>query len=310
MARHGGARIVGVGTAKGAAINLHGSWAEHERGAAELPDLADAGLRTRFREAFARARPFPHVVVGGLFETGFLRRVAAEFDGGLEGARRIDNARERTFRSTDPAQFGPATQRYFDLMHRHAMVDFLQEVSGIAPLIVDPLLMNGGLHESRDGGRFAIHRDFNRHRQTMLDNALIAITYLNDEWRPEWGGELELWCHRRQRVVRSIAPVMGRTVIFAHGPHSYHGHTVPIDTGGTVPRRSVATYYYTRRVGLGGRLGYHSTVFAVDGKGRFAPSDVVPAGAGATLRQRAGEAARLVAPPLLWNWGRHLAGGL
>ncbi|KUR71726.1 hypothetical protein AQZ52_08990 [Novosphingobium fuchskuhlense] len=289
-------------------INLQGSWTRRE--AAELPDLGDAGLRARFRAAFAGAQPFPHLVVGGLFDPAFLLRVAGEFDGGLTGGRAIANARERTHRSGRPSAFGPATQRYFDLMHRHAMVDFLQDITGLAPLIVDPMLMNGGLHESRDGGRFAIHRDFNRHRQTMLDNALVVITYLNADWQPEWGGQLELWCARRKRVVRSIAPELGRTVIMAHGAHSWHGHTVPIDTGGTTPRRSVATYYYTRRIGLRERLGYHSTVFALDGKGRFAPSDVVPAGAGASLRQRAGEAARQVVPPVFWNLGRHLAGKL
>ena len=299
---------------RGHAINLHGTWATaaaaEGQGAPELANLADPALRARFRDAFAKARPFPHMVIGGLFSADFLRSVAAEFEAGMRSARTIANARERTFRSTDPAHFGPACQRYFDLMHRHAMVDFLQSVTGIAPLVVDPMLMNGGLHESRDGGRFAIHRDFNRHRQTMLDNALVALTYLNEDWQPAWGGELELWCDKRRRVVRSIAPTMGRTVIFAHGPRSFHGHTVPIDTGGTTPRRSLATYYYTRRIGTREVLGYHSTVFALDNRGRFAPSDIVPAGSGRTVRQRVGEAARLLTPPLLWNWGRHLLGQL
>lgn len=245
-----------------------------------------------------------------MFNLALLRNVAAEFEAGLSSARTITNARERTIRSTDPACFGPATLQYFDLMHRHAMVDFLQSVTGITPLIVDPMLMNGGLHECRDGGRFAIHRDFNRHRRTMLDNALVVITYLNADWQPDWGGALELWCDKRQRVVRSIPPVMGCTVIMAHGPHSYHGHTVPVSTGGAVPRRSLATYYYTRRIPLRDRLGYHSTVFALDSQNRFAPSDHVPAGAAPSARQRASEAARLLTPPLLWNWGRHVMGRL
>lgn len=299
---------------KGRVINLHSKFSQAgayaSGGGTALADLADPALRARFREAFACAKPFPHLVIGGLFQPAFLAQLAVEFEGGLNRARTIDNARECTVRSADPACFGPATLQYFDLMHRHAMVDFLQSVTGIAPLIVDPMLLNGGLHESRDGGRFAIHRDFNRHRGTMLENALVVITYLNADWQPDWGGALELWCDKRQRVVRSIAPVMGRTVIMAHGPHSFHGHTVPVATGGASPRRSLAAYYYTRRIPLRERLGYHSTVFALDSQNRFAPSDLVPAGANPSLRQRASEAARLLTPPLLWNWGRRMIGRL
>jgi hypothetical protein len=271
-------------------------------------DLGDPAYRHQCRTAFLGAAPFPHIVIDHLFALPLLRAVADEFDTGLAGARTIANPHELTVRSTDPAHFGPATLRYFDMMHRHAMVGFLSQMADVSPLFVDPALLNGGLHECRDGGHFDIHLDFNRHRQTMLDNALVAITYLNEDWQADWGGELELWCSRERRIVRSIAPVMGRTVIFAHGPNSFHGHTAPVNTGGRATRRSVATYYYTRRVAARDKLGYRSTVFALDEQNRFAPSDIVSAGPGRTPRQVLGEAARLAVPPFLWNLGRHIAG--
>lgn len=271
-------------------------------------DLSNPVFRAQCKAAFASAEPFPHIVIDNLFALPFLHAVADEFDVGMAGARTIANPQEHTLRSVDPGSFGEATLRYFDHMHRHAMVDFLREISGIAPLFVDPALLNGGLHECRDGGHFAIHLDFNRHRQTMLDNALVAITYLNEGWDRDWGGGLELWCSRRRAVVRTIAPVMGRTVIFAHGPDSFHGHTVPIDTDGRAVRRSVATYFYTRRVPVRDRMGYRSTVFAMDGDNRFAPTDIVSAGPTRTARQALGEVARLAIPPFLWNLGRHVAG--
>lgn len=273
-------------------------------------DLRDGGWRDQCRTAFFKADPFPHIVIDGLFETQFLREVRAEFDSGLAAARMIANQREQTVRSTDPATFGPQTLRYFDAMHRHAMVDFLQDITGISPLLVDPTLLNGGLHECRDGGRFDIHLDFNRHRHTMLDNALVALTYLNEGWQDDWGGGLELYCSKRRQVVRTVAPVMARTIIFAHGPNSFHGHTQPVNTGGRMVRRSLATYFYTRRTGAGDKIGYRSTVFAMDGNRRFAPTDIVSAGPDRSPRQRIGEAARLVTPPLLWNWMRHLVGSL
>ena len=60
-------------------------------------------------------------------------------------------------------------------------------------LLPDPKLFGGGLHESRTGATFAVHRDFNRHRHLGLKNEMVFITYLNKGWDPDWGSGLELW---------------------------------------------------------------------------------------------------------------------
>lgn len=60
-------------------------------------------------------------------------------------------------------------------------------------LIADTSLHNGGLHESRRGGKFAVHRDFERSTCTGLQNRMVLLTYLNEDWDPAWNGALELW---------------------------------------------------------------------------------------------------------------------
>ena len=274
------------------------------------PDIGDPVFVAECRQRFASADPFPHLVIDGLFDLPLLARIHAEFDARDDPGRSFDNGRERTWRSLDPCRFGPAAAAYFDRIHRHDMVQFLSGISGITPLVVDHSLLNGGMHECPDGGRFDIHRDFNRHRHTMLDNALVAITYLNPDWREDWGGELGLWCHRRRRVVQRIAPLLGRTVIFAHGPHSYHGHTRPVNTGGKASRRSLATYFYTTRPSARDKIGYHSTVFAFNDRGDFAPGDLFTPARAQNPRQRLNSALRLATPPALWNLARHWLGDL
>jgi len=152
-------------------------------------------------------------------------------------------------------------------------VNFLSEVTGVRPLVVDHALERGGIHASRDGGYFNFHLDFNRHRQTMLTNSMIVITYLNPDWQEEWGGQLELWCTKRNAIVKSIEPRMGRTVVLMHGPGSYHGHTRPIATNGAAVRRSLASYYYTCKPTLFQKLPYRTTKFLKPAsKGSFAKS--------------------------------------
>lgn len=270
-------------------------------------DIRDPAFVAACREQFQSARPFPHIVIDGLFRHDFLRTIASEFGMGLRNRRELDTLQEHTFRSTDPDLFGPETTRYFDTMHRFAMVQFMAAVSGVDNLIVDVALKGGGLHECRDGGWFDIHRDFNLHRDTMLDNELVAITYLNDDWDDAFGGHLELWCDKARAVVRSIAPVMGRTVIFRHGARSYHGHTVPVKTGGTRCRRSLATYYYSNRSTLR-KLRYHGSMFALDRKGKFAPSDEIRKDRPHSVMRRLKHYARDCTPPILWNAAMTLFG--
>ena len=66
-------------------------------------------------------------------------------------------------------------------------------VTGIDDLIVDPTLFGGGMHAMPSGGRFDLHTDFQQHPRTKLDNRLVLITYLNPDWREDYGGMLELW---------------------------------------------------------------------------------------------------------------------
>ena len=92
----------------------------------------------------------------------------------------------------------------------NAFVRYLSVITGLHDLITDHTLSGGGLHETRAWtGRFAVHRDFNYHHKTMLANALVFITYLNRDWRPEYGGALELWDGKRDKKVTEVAPVFG-----------------------------------------------------------------------------------------------------
>lgn len=161
------------------------------------------------------------------------------------------------------------------------------------------------MHEARDGGWFDIHRDFNWHPRTLLENELVVLTYLNESWNDEFGGHLELWCHRKKRVVRSIAPEMGRTVILKHGKYSFHGHTKPIATGGTQSRRSVAFYYYRSKPRVVDVSHAMPTVFALDEKGRLLPSSTKKlTGTSSTPRASLMAYLRAVTPPIIWNYAR------
>jgi 2OG-Fe(II) oxygenase superfamily len=88
-----------------------------------------------------------------------------------------------------------------------------------------------------------VHRDFNYHHKTMLANTLIFITYLNRDWRPEYGGALELWDGKREQKIKEVAPVFGRSFLFRHSEQSFHGHPIPLTPPPVRSRRSLGSYY-------------------------------------------------------------------
>ncbi len=246
----------------------------------------------QLREELANAKPFPYVILEGLFHPALLELVAAEFDTlPKTGWADVRTKYESTRRSVPGVSLQPASQLYFDIVSSGWFTEWLSSVTGVPYLLTDPKLVGGGLHESRDGATFAVHRDFYRHRDIGLRNAMVFITYLNKGWDPEWGSALELWDKKADRCVTSIQPEFGRTILMPHGPVSYHGHTKPLHTPDGRPRRSVAAYFYTSPV-AGKRLGDESA-------SKFMYT---------TRIDQAKAIARLIVPPIVWMLGRKLMG--
>lgn len=200
----------------------------------------------RQHEILKNAAPFEHAVFKDLFNDRLLELIREEFD--LVSDKplgKVVTSYEDTRRSQPGARLGPAAQLYFWLVNSAKVTDFLGAVSGVADLIPDPRLLGGGLHETRNGGRFAVHRDFETHFTNGLSNAMVFITYLNKDWSPSFNGSLELWDADRGRCVTAVAPEFGVSLMLCHGPRSYHGYDRPLNMPDGRTRRSVANYFYT-----------------------------------------------------------------
>jgi Rps23 Pro-64 3,4-dihydroxylase Tpa1-like proline 4-hydroxylase len=205
-------------------------------------DLEDAALLATHQARFCAAEPFEHIVIDGLFDERLLDLLNEEFD--APDWRRVESPQETHYRSTAAKALGSATQVYLNLVNSAAFTGYLSTISGIANLITDHTGYGGGLHETRAGGRFGIHRDFNYHRHNLLANQLVMITYLNRDWQESYGGALELWDKNRKACVTSVLPLFGRTIIFRHSERSFHGHPTPLAPPPSRTRRSIAAYYY------------------------------------------------------------------
>jgi hypothetical protein len=210
------------------------------------PKLFDREYVNGLRRSLREAQPFSHLVLDDWFNPVLLELVAEEFDMLDESHwKLVRGDHELTRRSVAHCRLGPASEIYFGIVNSGWFMEWVSSITGIPYLLSDPQLYGGGLHESRTGAAFAIHRDFNRHSNSGLKNEMVFITYLNKGWQPEWGSALELWDKKQKACVTRVQPEFGRSIFMLHGPASFHGHPTPLNAPDDRPRRSVAAYYYS-----------------------------------------------------------------
>lgn len=197
-------------------------------------------------KVFQSAEPFPHVVIDDLLPSAVVKELAATFPGTNEPVwRRYDAIREMKLALEDETLVPECHRQVMRELNGQVFVDFLEAITGVNGLVPDPHFRGGGLHQIAPGGFFKIHADFDMHPRLHLRKRFAAILYLNEDWSPGWGGDLELWDKHMRRAVTKISPIINRLVVFSTTDTHYHGHPDPLACPSGRTRRSMAWYYYS-----------------------------------------------------------------
>lgn len=120
----------------------------------------------------------------------------------------------------------------------------LRMITGIEDLHADPNYYGGGITEMFPGGYLKCHKDFNKHSGTGQYRKLNLLVYLNPEWPITWGGGIQLWCPKHQKLLTHIYGSSGDAVLFETSEISYH-QVPPINPSAIQPRRALALYYFS-----------------------------------------------------------------
>lgn len=199
------------------------------------------------RTAYAAARPFPHTVIDDLLRPeAFAAAISTR--SGLGGPQWTNylHVNERKYGNTHPDSWPQAMVDVADALMSDEFVAFLGALTGIDGLRADPSFDGGGLHCTVPGGFLNVHADFTAHHtEPGWRRRVNLLLYLNDDWDPDYGGELELWDESVRHREVSIAPVGNRAVVFNTTSTAFHGHPEPLRAPDGVERRSLALYYFT-----------------------------------------------------------------
>jgi hypothetical protein len=197
-----------------------------------------------WRDQFLGADPFPSLVVDDFYVADDLHKVLDVFPTTEQMRVKFKNSHEYKAALDDLSACDAIVQNAFDDLNSPRFVEWLEYVTDIDDLIVDPTNLGGGIHQSGEGMYLDVHADFNRHTEFKWFRRLNVLVFLNEGWTSTNGGVLELWDNDMTEPVRSIVPVFNRMAMFATTSNSFHGYDVIHPPAG-MARRSFAAYYYT-----------------------------------------------------------------
>jgi len=239
-----------------------------------LTQNLDDILKERKNE-FHKNNPFPHIIIDNLFDDDILRsatksaqsnvgevRVYGDKDqmnkrtmegkyllkGGGQNLTSIEN-NKIVFNKTRSTALG----QVFNFLNGKEFVNFIGNLTDIDGLFSDDTFRGGGIHKTDAGGFLKIHIDFSRPKwDKKVFRRANVLLYLNEGWKEEWGGDLELWDNpvkKNGKCIKKVEPVFNRLVIFGTRKNSWHGHPHPLNTPSNISRWSFATYYYSKNQG-------------------------------------------------------------
>lgn len=238
------------------------------------------------RKQFSEAKPFKHVVIDDLFDDAMLTKVLDEVPALTKENFVIHHDEHQTkFGLRSAVALRDEGFQLASFLHSAAFLYLVSEITGVWGLLPDPYLQGGGYHVIPKGGKFDIHIDRKTDYTTGLRRRLAFITYLNKDWKHEYGGQLELWDSTGTRCEASVEPLFNRTIIFEVSDGNYHGHPNPVACPDGRSRKSFAVYYHTVGSEEKTSIDVRSSIFA--------PAFYK------TPQQRAKALARDLLPPLL-----------
>lgn len=221
-------------------------------------------------KAYAEAKPFPHLVLDDVFDQKELNWILLGWP--KKHQHSIENKGQHLKSHTN----GEKEMGYYmaDFIMKHfqsqEFIGFLEKLTSIQGLVLD--CFDPSLHETYPGGWLKPHLDYTISNRTGLQHRVNVILFLNEDWKPEYGGDMEIyesgkmhgmnWISEKNKV--SISPIFNRiAIIEINENNSWHGAST---VTGPFSRKSIAVNYFSLP---DGNVKAQHTIFSNDWKARI-----------------------------------------
>ena len=155
--------------------------------------------------------------------------------------RLLDSFREKKYTSKDFDEFDPLMKDITFAFQDERVIQKVAELTGIKDPKGDPHLYAGGISTMTRGHFLQPHIDNSHEYEQKYYRVLNLLYYVTPDWKPENGGNLELWDENVKQPVE-IPSLFNRLVLMATNDKSYHSvNEVKADGA----RCCVSNYYFS-----------------------------------------------------------------
>ena len=158
-----------------------------------------------------------------------------------EKMRLLDSFREKKYTSKSLDQFDPLIADITFAFQEKSVIDKVAALTGITDAVGDPHLYAGGISAMERGHFLQPHIDNSHDGDQTNYRVLNLLYYITPDWKPENGGNLELWDEDVTRPVE-IPSLFNRLVLMSTNDKSWHSVN-EVRSDGT--RRCISNYYFS-----------------------------------------------------------------
>ncbi|NOT48292.1 MAG: 2OG-Fe(II) oxygenase [Acidobacteria bacterium] len=155
--------------------------------------------------------------------------------------RLLDSFREKKYTSKSLDQFDPLIADITFAFQDNRIIQKVAEITGINDAVGDPHLYAGGISAMERGHFLQPHIDNSHDGEQKNYRVLNLLYYITPDWRPENGGNLELWDEDVSKHVE-IPSLFNRLVLMSTNDKSWHSVN-EVKASGT--RRCISNYYFS-----------------------------------------------------------------
>jgi Rps23 Pro-64 3,4-dihydroxylase Tpa1-like proline 4-hydroxylase len=174
-----------------------------------------------------------------------------------ERMMRRHSLRESKYFAAQLDRYHPILEEILYAFQDPRIVSLFSEITGITGLRPDPELYAAGVSTMVKDSYLNPHLDNSHDARQKYYRVLNSLYYLTPDWRPEYGGNLELWDRGITGPQRSIPSEFNRLVLMQTDRASWHSVSPVVHDG----RRTCVSNYYFRERPLGEEPYFHCTSF-------------------------------------------------
>ena len=203
--------------------------------------------KERLRSDYLLAKPFPHLVIDQFCDPAKIQTLYNQIPE-LNNKSRDYMFAKNKFEKSNYKELGELFNELYHDLSSARMNAFLSFIAN-EDVFVDPANHGGGLHQGKKNSFLDMHLDFNYHplHKGWYRNMNLLL-YLNEDWQPEYKGQLKL-VDLRTGEEKELDVPFNRMIIQQTRAYTLHGY----DQTNFPPNRfrtSIATYAYTKHAHL------------------------------------------------------------